>query len=63
MQTRLSFIIKVFFFFNNGWKILQLISFQLDLLSLDAKNGDCSVLWEVSDNIFMILNSIELRAQ
>ena len=41
----------------------ELISFQLHLLSLHAKNGEYCVLWEVSDNIVTISNSFELRAQ
>ena len=38
----------------------ELISFQLHLLSLHAKNGEYCVLWEVSDNIVTISNSFEL---
>ena len=41
----------------------ELISFQLHLLSLHAKNGEYCVLWEVSDNTVTISNSFELRAQ
>ena len=62
-SKRNNILLSRFFLMAGKSPSEELISFQVHLLSLHAKNGEYCVLWEVSDNIVTISNSFELRAQ